>query len=94
MRVRQRRRVPPQVALNVQLGDITPPAINIPALPAALDPAEITQLVQQIVQPTIQAMIQPLIQRAANDAAEQLRKSLPSRGFERMFMNHRWETGE
>jgi hypothetical protein len=38
MRVRRRREVPP--------------AINIPALPPALDPAEITQLVQQIVRPT------------------------------------------
>jgi len=94
LRVRRRREVPPQVTLNVQLGDVTPPAINIPALPAALDPAEITQLVQQIVRPTIQAMMQPLIERAARDAAEQLRKSLPSRGVERMFFNQRWDTGK
>src|SRR5262245_28417457 len=92
IRVRRRREVPPQVTLNVKLGDITPPAINIPALPAALDPAAITKLVEQIVRPTIQAMMQPLIERAASDAAEQLRKSLPSRGFERMFINQRWET--
>jgi len=94
MRVRRLRQVPPQVALNLQLGNITPPAINIPDLPAGLDPAAIARLVQQIVQPTIQAMLQPLIQQAASDAAEQLRKSLPSRGFERTLFNQRWETGE
>jgi hypothetical protein len=58
-----------------------------------LDPAEIRQLVEQIVRPTIQAMIEPLIQRAASDAAEQLRKALPSRGFERTLINERWDTG-
>lgn len=42
-----------------------------PRLPASLDPAEITKLVQQTVRPTIQALIQPLIERAASDAAEQ-----------------------
>jgi hypothetical protein len=94
MRVRRIRQVPPQVALNLQLGNITPPAINIPALPAGLDPAAIAQLVRQIVQPTIQAMLQPLIQQATNDAAEQLRKSLPSRGFERTLINQRWDSGE
>ena len=82
------------MALNLQLGNIAPPAINIPSLPAGLEPAAIAQLVQQIVQPTIQAMLQSLIQRAATDAAEQLRKSLPSRGFERTLVNQRWATGE
>src|SRR5262245_10643751 len=93
MRVRRLRQIPPQVALNLQLGNITPPAINIPALPPGLDPAAIAQLVRQIVQPTIQAMLQPLIQQAASDAAEQLLKSLPSRGFERTLANQRWDTG-
>jgi hypothetical protein len=93
MRVRRLRQVPPQVTLNLQLGNISPPAINIPALPAGLDPAAFARLVQQIVQPTIQATLQPLIQQATSDAAEQLRKSLPSRGFERTLMNQRWDTG-
>src|SRR5262249_20831683 len=67
--VRRRREIPPQVSLTVQVGDFTPPAINIPALPPTLDPAEITQLVQQIVRPTIQEMLQPIIQQAASEAA-------------------------
>jgi hypothetical protein len=50
--------------------------------------------VQQIVHPAIDAMIQPLIRQAANDAAEQLRKSLPSRGFERVLTNQRLGTGD
>lgn len=94
MRVRRLRQVPKQVALNLQLGNIAPPAINIPALPAGLDPAAIAQLVRQLIQPTMQAVLQPLIQQAATDAAEQLRKSLPSRGFERMLFDQRWDTGE
>jgi hypothetical protein len=94
MRVRRLRQVPPQVALNLQLGNVTPPAINIPALPAGLEPAVVAQLVQQIVQSTIQAALQPLIQQAASDATEQLRKSLPSRGFERTLTNQRWDTGD
>jgi hypothetical protein len=53
-------------SLNVQLGDIAPPAFTIPALPAAVDAAEITQLVQQIVRPTIQAMMQPLYRTAGD----------------------------
>ena len=93
VRVRRLRQVPPEVTLNVHLGQITPPAINLPALPAGLDPGEIRQLVQQIVEPTIEALIQPLIRQAANDAVEQLRKSIPSRGFERMLTNQRWSTG-
>src|SRR5262245_52121602 len=64
IRVRRLRQIPPQVALNLQLGAIAPPAINIASLPAELDPAEITQLVHEIVQPTIQAILGPLIERA------------------------------
>jgi hypothetical protein len=94
MRVRRLRQVPPQVGLNVQLGAIALPAINIADLPAGLDPAEIAQLVRELVQPTIQAVIQPLIERATNDAVDQLRKALPSRGFERMLLNRRWHAAE
>jgi hypothetical protein len=78
------------VALNLQLGNIAPPAVSLPALPAGLDPAAIAQLVQQIVQSTIQATLQLLIQQATSDAVEQLRKSLLSRGFERTLINQRW----
>jgi hypothetical protein len=94
VRVRRLRQIPPQVALNLQLGAIAPPPINIPDLPSGLDPAEIARLVREIVQPAIQATIEPLIERATNDAVDQFRKSLPSRGFERMLVNRRWVSGE
>jgi len=87
MRVIRLRKVPPQINLN--LNNMTFPAISIPNIPAGYDQQQIEALIQQVVS----AIIQQSLNNATQSAVQQLLRSLPQAGFERISYNSGWEKG-
>jgi hypothetical protein len=83
-RVVRLRKVPPQ--LNINLGNVALPTINIPALPATIN----KQQIEAIIQKTAATIIQQTLNSAADSAVKQLLKSLPQAGFERISFNAGW----
>ena len=85
VRMRRLRQVPPQINLN--LTNLNLPAINIPNLPPDVSQDQINELVQQVVS----GVIQQSLNDAAQVAVQQLIRSLPQTGFERVAFNSGWE---
>ena len=85
IRVRRLRRIPPQV--NLSLTNLSLPPINISNLPSGITQQQINALIQQI----INNVVQQFINQAAQLAVQQLIKTLPQAGFERVSFNTRWE---
>jgi hypothetical protein len=85
VRVIRLRKIPPQVNLTLQ--NVTFPPINIPNLPAGLTQQQIEALIQQIAS----ANIQQSLRVASDSAVQQLLKSLPQVGFERIMFNSGWK---
>jgi hypothetical protein len=84
IRVRRLRQVPPQINLN--LTNIGLPPINIPNLPPGIDPNALNSLVQQIVG----SVVQQSLNNSVQIAVQQLVRSLPQAGFERLGFNSGW----
>lgn len=84
MRVVRLRKVPPQVTLN--LGGFTFP-INLPALPANTT----LQQIQALLNPIVGVVVPQTLTAATNSAVQQLMKSLPQAGFERIGLNAGWK---
>lgn len=88
LRVRRLRQVPPQV--NVNLTNLTLPALNIPNLPPGINQQQINALIQ----PVVSSVIQQSLNDAVQVAVQQLIKSLPQAGFERFVFNAGWRKEE
>ena len=88
LRTRRLRQVPPQVTLN--LANLNLPVINLPNLPPNSDQNAINTLIQQVVS----TVIQQSLNNAAQIAVQQLIKSLPQAGFERLSFNSGWKKEE
>lgn len=86
-RVKRLRKVPTQV--NINLSNVNFPTINIPNLPASITQQQIDALIQQAAG----VAIQQSLSNAAQIAVEQLIKSLPQAGFERISFNTGWKKG-
>lgn len=87
MRVVRLRKIPPQVNLN--LGNVTFPNINIANMPAGITQQQVQAMIQQVAG----VSIQQAINIAVGSAVEQLIKSLPQAGFERIQFNSGWRRG-
>ena len=87
-RARRLRQVPPQINLN--LTNLNLPAISIPNLPPNVSQKQINALVQQVVSGAIQQSLND----AAQVAVQQLIRSLPQAGFERVSFNSGWKKEE
>lgn len=85
LRVKRIRQIPPQVNLN--LTNISLPAINIGNLPADATQQQIEALVRQVVSATVQQSLND----AAQIAAQQLLQSLPQAGFEHFAFDSGWK---
>jgi len=88
VRVRRLRQVPPQINLN--LTNLSLPAINIPNQPPNINQQQLNTLIQQVVS----AVIQQFLNNAVKIAVEQLIKSLPQLGFERFSFDSGWRKEE
>ena len=77
--------MPPQINLN--LTNLNLPAINVPNLPPNVSQEQINALVQQVVS----GVIQQCLNDAVQVAVQQLIKSLPQVGFERVLLNSGWK---
>lgn len=77
----------PPPTINVNIGNIGFPPVNIPALPAGLNPAQLQQLVEQIVTNTVGASLNALVQQLL----QQLIWSLPIAGFQKHSETY-WKT--
>ncbi|HLA51246.1 MAG TPA: hypothetical protein VJZ92_03235, partial [Thermodesulfobacteriota bacterium] len=66
------------------------PVINLPNLPPNSDQNAINTLIQQVVS----TVIQQSLNNAAQIAVQQLIKSLPQAGFERLSFNSGWKKEE
>lgn len=85
LRVRRIKQIPPQVTLTLQNCNL--PAINLPAqLQQLLNPQQLAQIVQAAVQSAAAAVLGV----AAEQAAQELLKALPSAGFERIVIEAGW----
>ncbi len=85
LKVKKLRSIPPNI--NISLGNITLPPINISNLPAGLDPTQLNNLVQAIFQVTVQQCLNVAAQAVLNN----LLKSLPQVGFEHITFNSGWK---
>jgi len=85
LKVRKLKKIPPQVTLN--LGNISFPAMNIPALPAGITAQQLAQIVQQVVNTQLQA----ILNNAATNTVGEFLKALPSAGFEHISYNSGWK---
>jgi len=83
VRVRRLRKIPPNVTIN--LSNVSFPAL--PALPAGINTAQLQNAIAQM----IQALVPSTINLAAQQAAQEFLRSLPSAGFETFNFNIRWE---
>jgi len=83
VRVRRLRKIPPNVTIN--LSNVSFPAL--PALPAGINTAQLQNVISQM----IQALVPNTINLAAQQAAQEFLRSLPSAGFETFNFNIRWE---
>ncbi len=83
VRVRRLRKIPPNVTLN--LSNISFPAL--PALPQGINAAQLQNLIAQMVQ----AIVPNVLNTAAQLAAQEFLRNLPSVGFETFNFNIRWE---
>ena len=86
--MRRLRQVPPQVNLN--LTNLSLPAINIPNLPPNVSQEQINTIVQQVVS----SVIQQSLNNAVQVAVQQLIQSLPQAGFEKFMFNSGWKKEE
>jgi Serine dehydrogenase proteinase len=84
MRVVRLRKIPPQVNLNVS--NVNFPTINIPNIPASITLEQVQALIQQVAGQVIQQSINATV----GSVVEQLIKSLPQAGFERIQFNSGW----
>jgi hypothetical protein len=87
MRVVRLRKIPPQ--LNIQLSNVAFPTINIANIPAGITPQQIQAMIQQAAG----AAIQQSINLSVATAIEQLTRSLPQAGFEKIAFNSGWRRG-
>jgi len=85
MRVIRLRKVPPQINLN--LNNMTFPVISIPNIPAGFNQQQIEALIQQVVS----TIIQQSLNNATQAVVQQLLRSLPQAGFERISYNSGWK---
>lgn len=88
VQVRRIRNIPPQVNLNFQ--NIGLPPVNLPKLLEGLPAEKLEQLIAGVVS----AQAQTAITSAANMAARQFLKSLPTKGFESSALNAKWRKEE
>lgn len=84
IRVKCLRQVPPTINLN--LTNIQFPAINLPNLQPNMNPQQIQALVQQMANTTMHQ----ILNTAAQNAINELMKSLPQIGFEHVSLNSGW----
>jgi len=94
LRVKRLRQIPPQVNLNLNLTNLTLPAINIPELPPNINQQQMNEIIQQVVNAVIQRSVENAAQVASQQAAKQLVESLPNVGFETMSFNSGWTKEE
>lgn len=86
IQMRRLRQIPPQLALNVNIGAL--PNLNVPSLTLGLPLNELVQVIES----TVKSTLQRYIDQAAEQAVSQLLKSLPTAGFERADLNVGWQT--
>lgn len=86
--LRRLRQVPPQINLN--LTNLNLPTINIPNLPPNVSQEQINAMAQQVVRGVTQQSLNDAVQVAV----QQLIRSLPQAGFERVSFNSGWKKEE
>ncbi len=86
VRVHRLRQVPPTVNLNIN--NLQLPAINMPNLPPGIDPQQVEALVKEVAKATMQQVLNSAVQNGINE----LVRSLPVKGFERITLSSRWVT--
>ena len=84
--VKRLPQIPP--SLNLNLGNISFPQINLGNLPEGLTLDQINAMVQ----PVVLSSMQNILTETAKQAIKELMKSLPQKGFERIKFNSGWET--
>lgn len=84
IRVRRLKKIPPQMTLNLS-------NVSFPALPALPQGINLNQL-QNVITQMIQTIVPNVINVAAQQAAQEFLRNLPSVGFETFNFNIRWET--
>jgi len=84
IRVRRLKKIPPQMTLNLS-------NVSFPALPALPQGINLNQL-QNVIAQMIQTIVPNVINAAAQQAAQEFLRNLPSVGFETFNFNIRWET--
>ena len=84
LKVKKIRQTPPQVAININ--NLSLPAINIPNLPQG---SSLDQL-QSFFEQYINRVLPAVINGAAVNVAEELIKTFPVGGFERIEYNKKW----
>jgi hypothetical protein len=82
------RQIPDQV--NVTVGNVGLPAVNIPELPEGVTPEQLAELVKLTIAELAQQILPKAIHEAAEQALSQLLQSLPTVGFEHSRFNSGW----
>ncbi|MEK7794373.1 MAG: hypothetical protein AAB353_07575 [Candidatus Hydrogenedentota bacterium] len=85
LKLRQLRKVPPQVTINIS--NLSLPPINVGNLPGGIDANQIAGIVANAVQ----SQLQFVVRLASERAVESFIAALPNAGFERMSLGNGWK---